>query len=386
MMFRIDAIKNLKIRRILTVTRKEFIHIKRDKASLIISFMMPIVMLLIFGFAVNTDVNNVDFAVYDDSGTTLSRELISDFSNSYYFKEYASVNSIVDLESMIMKGDIKIGLVIPSDYEKKLKRNEISEIQILVDGSDPTIARTAASYSMSVANAYTANFQIKEINRTGMSKTIGGVKVSPLVLYNPTLDSARFNVPGVVGLILQNITIILTALAMVREKELGTIEQLIMTPVTSIELILGKLIPYVVIGCYDFAVVMILSYLFFGVTVAGNLFELIVLGFIFLVGALAMGMLISTIAKNQAQAIQGTMAFLLPSVLLSGFMFPRESMPIVIQWLSALFPITHFLVILRGIIVKGVGIEYLIGSTLAMLFLIAVLIGVAAVKFTKRLD
>jgi ABC-2 type transport system permease protein len=385
-MFRIDTMKNLKFRRVLTVARKEVIHIKRDKPSLVISFLMPIMMLMIFGFGVNADVNNVDFAVFDSSRTTLSRELVASFSQSYYFREYASVDSVQELEELIKAGDIKVGMVIPNDYTKNLKRGQSTQIQILVDGSDPTIARTAASYAMSVTNDYTANFQLRKIEQTGMVASAASVRAAPMILYNPTLDSARFNVPGVVGLILQNITIILTALAMVREKELGTIEQLIMTPVTALELIIGKLIPYVVIGCYDFAIVMILSYLFFGVTVSGSLLELSLLGFIFLVGALAMGMLISTIAKNQAQAIQGTMAFLLPSVLLSGFMFPRESMPLLIQWLSALFPITHFLVILRGIIVKGVGIPYLIGSTLAMLSLIAILIGIAVAKFSKRLD
>ncbi len=385
-MFKIDTIKNLRLRRVLTVARKEIIHIKRDKPSLIISFLMPIMMLMIFGFAVNTDVNNVDFAVFDSSRTTLSRELVASFSQSYYFREYASVDSVQELEDMIKSGDVKVGMVIPDDYTRNLKRGQATQIQILVDGSDPTIARTAASYAMSVTNDYSADFQLRKIEQTGMSRTAASVRAAPMILYNPTLESAKFNVPGVVGLILQNITIILTALAMVREKELGTIEQLIMTPVTAIELIIGKLIPYVVIGCYDFAIVMILSYLLFGVTVSGSLLELILLGFIFLVGALAMGMLISTVAKNQAQAIQGTMAFLLPSVLLSGFMFPRESMPLLIQWLSAIFPITHFLVILRGIIVKGVGIPYLVGSTLAMLLLITILIGAAVAKFSKRLD
>jgi len=376
----------LGLKRTMTVTKKEFIHIKRDKPSLVISFLMPIMMLLIFGYAVNTDVNNVEFGVYDASNTALSRELIADFSNSYYFAQYAKVSSIVELERMIESGDIKVGMVIPGDYAKNLKRNEASSIQILVDGSDPTIARTAASYSISIASNYSMDYQVREVQRLGKSPQMGSVAVKPMFLYNPTLESAKFNIPGVIGLILQNITIILTALAMVRERELGTMEQLIMTPVKSIELIIGKLIPYIVIGCYDFVVVMTLSYHMFGVTVAGSMLELIVLGFIFLVGALAMGMLISTVAKNQAQAIQGTLAFLLPSVLLSGFMFPREAMPLFIQIISNLLPITHFMVILRGIIVKGVSIQYLLGSTIAMLALIALLIFITAVKFSKKLD
>lgn len=360
----------------LTVTRKEFIHIRRDKPSLIISLVMPIMMLLIFGFAVNTDVNHVALGIWDASNTKDSRDLIESFTNAYYFEDGGRSDSIEGLERRIKQGEIKVGLIIPEDFDQSLHRKIPAQVQVLVDGSDPTIARTAASYALSIVNHYSIAF----------SHSLTAVVASPAVLFNPTLESARFNVPGVVGLILQNITIILTALAMVREKELGTIEQLVMTPVTALELILGKLIPYVVIGIYDFTIVMILSYLFFGITVAGNLLELIVLGLIFLVGALAMGMLISTIAKNQAQAIQGTLAFLLPSVLLSGFMFPIASMPLPIQWISALFPITHFLVILRGIIVKGVDLSYLWPSTLSMLALIVLLIGIAAFKFSKKLD
>lgn len=371
--------RKFKLYRMLTITKKEFIHIKRDKPSLIISFLLPIIMLMIFGFAVNSDVNNVDLAIYDGATTEDSRNLINSFAQSEYFKDYAHVTSVVGVEDLIKEGKVKVGLVIPPEFSRKLNRNELSEIQILVDGSDPTIARTAVSYAVIIASRHNA-----KISPIGAMKK--GVDAKPMVLYNPTLESAKFNIPGVVGLILQNITMILTALAMVREKELGTIEQLIMTPITSLELIIGKLIPYILIGSYDFAIVMILSKLIFGISVAGSLLELILLGLIFLIGALAMGMLISTVARNQGQAIQVTLAFLLPSVLLSGFMFPRESMPTVIQWLSAAFPITHFLVILRGIIVKGVDIGYLVSSTISMLIIITFLITVAALKFTKKLD
>lgn len=363
------------------MTRKEFIHIRRDKPSLVISLVMPIMMLLIFGFAVNTDVNNVKLAIHDASGTHASQQLIASFTNAHYFSDYGRVDSVHALEDLIKSGEVKVGLVIPTDFDDQLKRHQGSQVQILVDGSDPTIARTAANFAIAIVNSYN-----RSLTASVKSLSPAGVTANPTVLFNPTLESAIFNVPGVVGLILQNITIILTALAMVREKELGTIEQLVMTPVTALELILGKLIPYIIIGFYDFTIVLVLSYWIFGITVAGSLLELVALGTIFLIGALAMGMLISTIARNQAQAIQGTLAFLLPSVLLSGFMFPRESMPLFIQWLSALFPITHFLVILRGIIVKGVDITYLWSSTIAMVGIIVLLIGAAAIKFSKKLD
>ncbi|MHB1393636.1 MAG: ABC transporter permease [Clostridia bacterium] len=373
----------MKLKRLLTITKKEFIHIKRDRASLIMALVAPVMMLLIFGYAVNTDVNHVDLVVCDESRTPESRELIEKFNNSYYFKTYEMVESSEKVEEYIDKGKVKVGLVIPTDYAREIKRNRTAEIQILVDGSDPTIARTAMSYSVILANNHTIKLKSKALVAAG---TAPAVIAKPLVMYNPTLESSKFNVPGVVGLILQNITIILTAFAMVRERERGTIEQLIMTPVTSLELIVGKLIPYVVIGFYDFIIILILSYIMFGVAIKGSLLLLILLGSIFLIGALAMGMLISTVAKSQLQAMQAAMLFILPSVLLSGFMFPREAMPKVIYAISCAFPITYFLEILRGIIVKGVGLNYLAGVTTILMLQITVIIVVTMKKFKKTLD
>lgn len=377
----------MKLKRLLTITKKEFIHIKRDKASLIMALVAPVMMLLIFGFAVNTDVNHVKLVVCDQSKTPESRELIEKFNNSYYFKTFEMVDSADKVEEYIDIGRVKVGLVIPTDYSRDLKRNRTAEVQILVDGSDPTIARTAMSYSVILAN--NLSVKLKELNAKKALLPAGtspAVSAKPLVMYNPTLESSKFNVPGVVGLILQNITIILTAFAMVRERERGTIEQLIMTPVTSLELIVGKLIPYVLIGFYDFMIILILSYLLFGVAIKGSIVLLILLGSVFLIGALAMGMLISAVAKTQLQAMQAAMLFILPSVLLSGFMFPREAMPKLIYAISATFPITYFLEILRGIIVKGVGLNYLAGVTAILMLQIAIIILVTMKKFKKTLD
>ncbi len=377
----------MKLKRLLTITKKEFIHIKRDRASLIMALVAPVIMLLIFGYAVNTDVNHVDLVVCDESRTPESRELIEKFNNSYYFKTYEMVESSDKVEEYIDKGKVKVGLVIPTDYAREIKRNRTAEIQILVDGSDPTIARTAMSYSVILANNHTIKLKELQAKKALLAAgTAPAVSAKPLVMYNPTLESSKFNVPGVVGLILQNITIILTAFAMVRERERGTIEQLIMTPVTSLELIVGKLIPYVIIGFYDFIIILVLSYIMFGVAIKGSLLLLILLGSIFLIGALAMGMLISTVAKSQLQAMQAAMLFILPSVLLSGFMFPREAMPKLIYAISCTFPITYFLEILRGVIVKGVGLNYLAGVTTILVLQIAVIIVVTMKKFKKTLD
>lgn len=371
----------------LTITKKEFIHIKRDKASLAIALMMPIMMLLLFGFAVNTDVNNVSLVVYDGSKTSDSRELISKFTNSYYFKVYGAVDSPEDVEKYISMGRVKVGLVIPPDYAKNLRRNSSAEAQILVDGSDPTIARTAMSYSLLIGNNYSLNLRKIQVGKSGVENSSNiGVNLKPLVLYNPTLESSKFNIPGVIGLILQNITVILTSFAMVREREKGTIEQLIMTPVTAFELIVGKLIPYTIIGFFDMVIALILGYIIFGVSVKGSIVLLILLGTLFLICSLAMGMLISTVAKTQLQAMQASIALLLPSVLLSGFIFPREAMPQLVYYLSCVLPMTYFLEILRGIIVKGVGISHLISPIVSLLALILIIIAATMKKFSKTLD
>ncbi|MBM7871415.1 ABC-2 type transport system permease protein [Clostridium pascui] len=368
----------MKWKRLFTITKKEFIHIRRDKASLAIAMVMPIMMLFLFGFAVNTDVNNVNLVVYDGDKTSDSRELINKFTNSYYFTLYDMVNSQKEVQETIDMGEAKVGLVIPPEFAKNLRKNTPSEIQVLVDGSDPTIARTALSYSLLIGNNY--SLKLKQIN-SGK-----GVNVKPFTLYNPTMESSNFNIPGVIGLILQNITVILTSFTMVREKEKGTIEQLIMTPVTALELILGKLIPYTIIGFLDMLVALALGYLIFGVVVKGSMLLLILLGTLFLICSLAMGMLISTVAKTQLQAMQASIGLLLPSVLLSGFMFPREAMPKAVYYMGNILPITYFLQILRGIIVKGVGFSYLIKPIGSLMLLIFIIVFITMKKFSKTLD
>ena len=230
-----------------------------------------IMMLLLFGFAVSTDVNNIRLAVCDQSNTLESRELIKSYENSDYFNIYAVTDNPKKVEEMIDAGEAKAALVIPPDFATALRRGRKESVQILIDGSDPSIARTTSSYAVMISNNYSQELSNVKVINTGttLSNRLG-VEARAMVLYNPTLESSKFNVPGVVGLILQNITVILTAFAMVRERERGTIEQLIMTPVSSLELIIGKLIPYVFIGIYDYTIVLILSYLLFGIAIKGS--------------------------------------------------------------------------------------------------------------------
>ena len=377
----------MNLKRVFTVTKKEFIHIRRDKASMILALVAPVMMLLLFGFAVSTDVTDVRLAVCDQSNTMESRELIRSYENSSYFKVYTMIDNPQNAEKIIGAGQVKAVLLIPPDFAKGLRRGQKEEVQILVDGSDPSVARTAANYAVMISNSYSIKVSsVKLMNAAADLNKNSGVDARAMIMYNPTLESSKFNVPGVVGLILQNITVILTAFAMVREREKGTIEQLIMTPVSSLELIIGKLIPYVFIGIYDYAIVLILSYVLFGVAIKGSILLLTLLGIIFLIGALAMGMLISTFAKTQLQAMQASLLVLLPSVLLSGFMFPREAMPKVVYGISTILPVTHFLIILRGIILKGVGISELYKTASVLLALIIVIIAITVKKFTKKLD
>ncbi|MTI67815.1 MAG: ABC transporter permease [Firmicutes bacterium] len=371
----------MNIQRLLTIMKKEFIHIKRDKASLGIAIMMPIIFILIFGYAVNTDVENIKVGILDGDKTKESRELIKKFANSNYFIPYRYVNSINEIERLIDKGKVKTGLVIPAGMSKALNRKEEPQIQLIIDGTDPTIARTALQSGVLVGKMYGLE------NQQGINKTnLKGIDLRTRVWYNPNLESTKFTIPGLIGLIMQNVTVMLTAFALVRERERGTIEQLIVTPIKSTELILGKMIPYILIGSLGFLVSLYFGTYWFNVSIKGSISLLLLFGFGFVICALAMGMLISTVAKNQLQAMQMTILIILPSVLLSGFIFPRESMPNIIQGIGYFIPLTYFLNILRGIILKGIGVNYLWKDILLLIIIGTFLLGIASVRFNKKLD
>lgn len=364
------------------IAYKEFIHIKRDRPSLIIAFMMPLMLLFLFGYAVSTDVENIDLVVYDQSRSQASLELVESFTQSgvFIFNEYAS--SMTDVENALDSGTSKTALIIPAEYHNDIYRLPGPEVQVLVDGSDPMIARTAMNSALIIGQ--NKNLEIIS-NKAGQSLS-RGISFQPRVWYNPEMKSINFNIPALIGLILQNITVMLTAFTLVRERERGTLEQLIVTPIRPVELMAGKLIPYIVIAAIDVVVALGVNALWFGVPIQGSFLLLIFLSTIFLVAALGIGLLISTIAKTQLQAMQATVAFLLPSVLLSGFMFPREAMPLIIQGLGLLMPLTYFLEILRGIIVKGIGLQVLWQQALILTVFSLAIIGIASSKFQKNMD
>ncbi|QZY54694.1 ABC transporter permease [Crassaminicella profunda] len=374
-------------RRLITIVKKEFIHIIRDKASLGMAIMMPLIFIFLFGYAVNTDVENIKMVVMDMDHTIESRELISKFKNSNYFQPDSYVKNTQKLENFIDKGEARAGVIIPTGFSKNIKRDENPSIQLIIDGTDPTIARTALQNGMMITQSYALQIQKKYLEKKGLkSSNKGVIDIRTRVWYNPNLESTKFTIPGLIGLIMQNITVMLTAFSLVREKEKGTLELLIVTPIRSGELILGKMIPYIFIGCVDFLIALFFGTYWFNVGIEGNVFLLILLGFGFVICSLAIGMLISTVAQNQAQAMQMTIFFILPSVLLSGFVFPREAMAYPIQIAGNFIPLTYFLKILRGIILKGVGIDYLWKEVIVLLVMGMLLLGIASIRFKKKLD
>ncbi len=373
--------------RFLSIVKKEFIQIKRDPISLRIPIFMPIMMMLLFGYAVTTEVSKIHTAVFDQSKTQESREYIDRFVASDYFAVTYNVSSYKELSDLIDGGKAKAGLIIPSDYASELSRGRAPQTQLIIDGTDPTTARTALSSGQLVSEIYSKTFKEEALKKIGPSVAkMPGVEITSKVWYNPNLESTRFTIPGLVGIILQNITILLTGFALVREKERGTIEQLIVTPIRSTELILGKLVPYIIIGYAGFLFSLALCIFWFGVWVEGSVLLLLVLGFLFVICALSIGMLISSLAQNQLQAMMLTLVILLPTILLSGFVFPREAMPYPIYLLGYAIPVTYFLDIIRGIVLKGVGAGFLVNDIIALSIFLVVLLGFASIRFKKSLD
>lgn len=377
----------MNLTRIKAIIFKEFIHIKRDKTTLGIIFAFPIVMMLLFGYAVSTDVDEMSTVVFNLDKKHESIDFITKLQQSSYFKVTKYVNSDKELQTFIDKGNAKIGLVFPPDFSKNILKGKSAQVQIILDGSDPSIARTALFTAGVVAQNHSSNILINQMKSKGISSSLSiPIDLRSRVWYNPDMKSVNYNIPGLIGLVLQNITVLLTAFALVRERDKGTLEQLIVTPVKPSELIIGKLIPYVLVAFIDVALALAVGTLWFDVDIAGSILELFLLSGVFLISALGIGLFISTVAQNQLQAMQMAFAIILPSIILSGFIFPRESMPTIIYYMGYLIPITYFLEILRGIILKGIGLNYLWTITIPLLLFGFFVLTLASKRFRKKLD
>jgi ABC-2 type transport system permease protein len=372
--------------RIYSIVRKEFVQIFRDPRTLALIIVMPIMQLFLLGYAATTDVRNISMAVWDQSQSPQSRELLDAFRAADYFRIDYFVGSTEQYQALIESGDIRVALVIPPDYDKQLARGEAKVLMVL-DGSDGSVGATALSTSRLIGQSYATRILEEQLALRGSSALPQPpLEVRTQVWYNPDFRSAYFMIPGVVGLILSFITTILTATAIVRERERGTIEQLIVTPIRSWELILGKLLPYVVLGLVETFEIIVIGHLFFKVPVLGSLWLIFATSCLFLMSSLGIGLFISTIANTQQEAMLTSMMFNLPSIFLSGFLFPLEAMPKFLQIVSYAIPLRYYLVVIRSLMLKGAGFAAIQDEVIALVLFGIVIMGAAALRFRKRLD
>ncbi|MFQ6058256.1 MAG: ABC transporter permease [Anaerolineae bacterium] len=369
--------------RLLTIIRKEFIHIRRDPRTLGIMFLMPVVQMILLGYVATTTVEHLPTAVLDGDQTQQSRELINTYQASNYFDIAYYVRSEEALIGLLDSGQARAGMIIPADYGAHLTRGERAQIGFLIDGSDPSVSTTAFAAAQQVGQAKS----VEVVQRTlGLDAgRLPGIEVRPRVLYNPEMKSSAYMIPALIGIILQFLTTMFTSLAIVREREQGTIEQIMVTPIKPFELVLGKVVPYVTIAYWDLAEVLIVGVIWFGVSIRGSLLLLLVLSFLFLFTSLGIGLLISTTAHTQQEAMFLTMFTLLPSIFLSGFFFPLEAMPAALRALSYLIPLRYFLIIVRSIVLKGVGLATLTDEVIALAIFGSVIMLAATRRFRKRL-
>ncbi len=372
--------------RLVSIIRKEFIQILRDPRTLAIILVLPIMQLFLLGYAATNDVRNVPLAVFDQSRTTESRALLDAYRAADYFHLAYEVDSEAQIQTLIEQGDALAGLIIPPDYATQLKHGS-AQVAFILDGSDPTVASTSLSAAQLIGQSYATDVLSAQVVRSGQNfKLQPPVEVRTTVWYNPDLVSAYFMIPGVIGMILFTITAILTATAIVRERERGTIEQLIVTPIRSWELIVGKIAPYTILALLDTMEVLVFGHFWFGVPVRGSVTLILLLSALFLLTGLGIGLFASTIANTQQEAMLTVWMTLLPSIFLSGFFFPLEAMPPVLQWISYAMPLRYYLVIVRALLLKGVGIQVLWNQVLALAIFAVLIMGAAALRFHKRLD
>ncbi|HEX9611967.1 MAG TPA: ABC transporter permease [Gemmatimonadales bacterium] len=361
--------------------RKEFIQMRRDRLTLGIMIGVPVIQLLMFGFAIQTDVRHIPTVVLDESRTAESRDLVAAFQNTGNFRIVGHVDDRRALDAAIARGEAQAGIVLPHDFPRDLARGRTATVQVIVDASDPLSSQAALQAAAGVAQVRNLAILAAAAGRGTLPLE---VRVRPR--YNPGLRSPNYIVPGLVGVILTITMVLITAMAIVRERERGTLEQLIVTPITKTELMLGKIAPYVGVGLVQMTAVLVLGRFVFDVPLTGNVFLLYAVALVFVIASLSLGLFVSTLVRTQQQAMQVSFFFVLPNILLSGFMFPRQAMPLVFQWLGALLPLTHFLKVLRGILLKGVGVPALWPEILLLIVFAVGLIGLAVRRFHKTLD
>ena len=358
---------------------------RRDRGTLGLMFVVPVMQLLLFGFAIRMDVRNLPTVVYDASRSQESRALLQRLEATGNFTLRATASSYEEAVRRIDNGHELAAVVIPPDYARRLKRGRPAPVQVLIDATSPTTSQSAIGAAQLVGQRSGIELLIRQL-RTSTTLRASPIDVRVRPLYNPALSSPLFIVPGIIGMILSNILIVITAMAVVREREKGTLEQLIVTPLTSSEIMIGKIGPYALIGVAQITAVLLLGHFLFHVPIRGNLALLYLFSFVFIVANLGLGLFISTLARTQAQSMQVSFMILLPNVLLSGFMFPREGMPLGARLLGLTLPLTYYLQIVRGIVLKGVGLAALWPQGLALAGFALAFFSFSSLRFHKQLE
>jgi ABC-2 type transport system permease protein len=372
-------------RRMWTIALKEYTQFIRDRRTVMATVLMPLIQVVLYGY-LSSDVRYQPTVVWDQSHSVESRRLLAAFTNSQYFTIAIRARNMAEVVRNIEEGHALAGIVIPPNYATMLHQKRSPQVMVAVDASDATAARTSLSVAQAIGNDASHTMQIAQLRLNGTNPSTIGVDVRARAWYNPALRQEVFIVPGVLALVMQFTMTFLSMSTIVRERELGTLEQLVVSPIQPWELMLGKMIPLITIGYVNVTMILLLAVFWFGVPVVGNVFLLYLTVFIFFFTTLGMGTLVSTIAKTYIQAVQLIQFFLMPSMLLSGFIFPVAAMPSILQWVSYLVPLTYFLTIVRGVIIKGVGFEDLwIQITLLTVLGLAVFTA-AVLRFRKRID
>jgi len=359
------------IGRIGVIAWKELHQLRRDRPTLAMMLVLPVMQLLLFGYAINTEVRHIPMVVYDQDHSAASRDLSRSLEATTFYDVVGHVRDGTEVEAAIRAGTAKVALVIPPKLGSHITRGLPATVQLVVDGSDPQTVGSATNTAAALV--------------ASRSHAPPPIQVEPTTWYNPELRTAVFVVPGLVGVILTMTMVMLTAMAIVRERERGTLEQLIVSPVKSIELVIGKIVPFVVMGYVQVTLILLAGRLIFDVPFAGSIALLYGFAFVFIAANLALGLMFSTVAKTQQQAMQMSFFFLLPNILLSGFMFPFEGMPHAAQVLGQVLPLTHFLRIVRGIVLKDAGLADLGGELIALLVILGVLVALSSLRFRKKL-
>jgi ABC-2 type transport system permease protein len=358
--------------------KKEFLHIFRDSKSLIILFGLPIIQIILFGFALTNEIKNVDFAVYDNSHTEVSQRLINKLNATDFFTLQENITNPDKMEDLLIANKVKFVLVIDKDFARASQNGEKGKIQLLLDASDPNIATNIRAY----LNSIIADFESDESASLATSNMM-----TVKMFYNPQVESAYLFIPGLIAFILTLISAFMTSITLVREKELGNMEILLISPLKPYQIIIGKVIPYAILSIVNIANILLLGKFMFGMPLNGSLLLLCLESLLFLLNSLALGILISSFTNSRQVAMMVALAgLLLPTMLLSGFIFPINNMPQILQYFAQIIPATHFIIILKGIMIKGIGISYLLKETAILAFLTILFIMISIKKFNVRLD